>query len=112
VRSRLPSWRLIYSGGTEIVSSGGTDFGALISGGEQDVYGYASGATVFTGSQVVETGGSASGTVVSGGGLEIVSSSGTVSNTTVLSGGTLEPFGGASISGTTTINAFGCCLQR
>ena len=51
----------ICASGTEIVSAGGTDLGAQISGGEQDVSGLASGVTIFTGgSQVVESGGSAS----------------------------------------------------
>jgi autotransporter passenger strand-loop-strand repeat protein len=39
----------IFSGGSEIVSAGGTDNGAQISGGEQDVFGSASGATIFSG---------------------------------------------------------------
>ena len=55
--------------------------GAQISGGEQDVYGTASSATVFTGSQVVEAGGVASDTTVSGGGEQEVY--GTASGTTV-----------------------------
>jgi autotransporter passenger strand-loop-strand repeat protein len=51
-----------------VVSAGGTDLGARISGGEQDDYGLASGATVFTGgTQVVESGGVASGTTVDSG---------------------------------------------
>jgi hypothetical protein len=37
----------------ETVSSTGTDSGAQISGGEQDVFGFASDVTVFAGSQVV-----------------------------------------------------------
>jgi autotransporter passenger strand-loop-strand repeat protein len=49
----------IDGGGFAIVEAGGTDFGAQISGGEQDVFGLASGATVFTGSQVVKAGGTA-----------------------------------------------------
>ena len=66
----------IFSGGTEIISSGGVDSGAQISGGTQLDYGLANGATVFTGSQVVEFGGTASGTTISGG-TEYVSSGGT-----------------------------------
>ena len=53
----------ISTSGLEIVS--GTDAGAQISGGEQDVYGAANSDTIFTGSQVVETGGTASGTISS-----------------------------------------------
>ena len=67
----------VSNGGVETVSSGGTDLGAQISGGEQDVFGYASGATVFTGSQVVESGGSTSSTTIMSGGVELVSASGT-----------------------------------
>lgn len=44
----------ILSGGTEFISLLGEDDGAQILGGEQDVFGYASGATIFAGSQVVE----------------------------------------------------------
>src|SRR4029077_3800776 len=48
----------IFVGGLEIVAaSGGTDSGAQVSGGEQDVFGVASGATIFAGSQVVGSGG-------------------------------------------------------
>jgi autotransporter passenger strand-loop-strand repeat protein len=47
----------VYSGGSEIIASGGVDLGALISGGTQLVFGYASGVTLFSGSQVVEAGG-------------------------------------------------------
>ena len=62
----------IYSGGQEVIDSGGTDTGALIFGGEQDVYGIAINATVYSGGlQVVESGGTASGTTVSGGTLEL-----------------------------------------
>ena len=41
----------IDTGGIEIVDRGGTDLGALVSGGAQKVFGYASGATVFAGAQ-------------------------------------------------------------
>jgi antigen 43 len=52
----------IDGGGSEIVSAGGSDGGAQVAGGEQDVFGTASGVTVFTGSQVVESSGRASNT--------------------------------------------------
>jgi autotransporter passenger strand-loop-strand repeat protein len=84
----------IYSGGLEIVSTGGTDDGAEISGGEQDVNGYASGATVFTGSQVVEAGGTTSSTVISGG-LEVVSAGGTDDGAQI-AGGEQDVYGYAS----------------
>jgi len=54
----------IYTGGSETVSSGGTDDGAQISGGMQYVYGLTSGVDIFTGVQVVEIGGTASNTIV------------------------------------------------
>ncbi len=66
----------IYAGGKEIISSGGSDAGAQISGGTQSVFGLASGATMFTGSQVVQSGGKVSGTTLSGG-TERVNSGGT-----------------------------------
>jgi autotransporter passenger strand-loop-strand repeat protein len=66
----------ISDGGFEIVAAGGTDLIALISGGEQDVSGHASGTAVFIGSQVVETGGTTTNTNLSGG-FEIVSPGGT-----------------------------------
>ena len=40
--------------GTELISAGGTDEGAIIYGGTEIVYGVASGATLFAGSQIVE----------------------------------------------------------
>jgi len=40
-------WDTIDGGEIEIVDKGGTDLGALVSVGTQDVFGYASGATVF-----------------------------------------------------------------
>ena len=70
----------------EIISAHGTDSGAKISGGEQDVYGTANGATIFTGSQVVESGGSASGAIISGG-TQVVDSGGSASATTISTGG-------------------------
>ena len=59
----------ISTGSIEVVGAGGTDLGALISGGGQDVFGYASGATCSSGVQVVESGGTAINTVVSSGGV-------------------------------------------
>jgi autotransporter passenger strand-loop-strand repeat protein len=46
----------ILGGGLEIISARGSDRGALLSGGEQDVYGNAGGATIFADSQVIESG--------------------------------------------------------
>src|SRR5947208_897250 len=39
----------IYAGGSETVSSVGTDNSAVLSGGMQDVFGYASSVTIFDG---------------------------------------------------------------
>ena len=80
----------IGSGGTEVVHRGGTDLGALISGGEQDVFGFASGATVFSGLQIVEFGGTASGTTVSSGGTLELLGGASASGFTIASGGTFE----------------------
>jgi autotransporter passenger strand-loop-strand repeat protein len=104
------SGTIVSSGGTEIVSGGSTDLGAKISGGVQLDYGYASGATVFTGSQVVETGGTASGTGVIGGGFELVSSGGTGAATTI-SGGKEELAAGAVASGAITFAGTGGILK-
>jgi autotransporter passenger strand-loop-strand repeat protein len=76
----------IYSGGSETISAGGTDLGALLSGGIQIDLGLVSGVTVYAGSQVVGSAGTAIGTTVSIGGTEIVSSGGMTSGT-LLSGG-------------------------
>jgi autotransporter passenger strand-loop-strand repeat protein len=105
------SGTIVNSGGNETVSSGGstfiagTDQNARISGGEQDVYGVATGDTIFTGSQVVESGGTASNTVVSGGALDVLSG-GLADPVTIFSGGseTVSVGGtdlGAQISGGT-----------
>jgi autotransporter passenger strand-loop-strand repeat protein len=96
----------IYVGGSETISGGGTDLGAQIRGGEQDVFGTASGATVFAGSQVVESGGTASNTTVSSGGTLVISSGGLADPTTIYAGGseTISSGGaddGAQISGGT-----------
>ena len=62
----------VSAGALEIVSGGGTDDGAQILG-VQEVYGYASGATVSAGgTEVVEAGGTASGTVAGNGGTLVV----------------------------------------
>jgi autotransporter passenger strand-loop-strand repeat protein len=92
---------MIDSGGLEVVSAGGVDSAAQISGGEQDVYGSAVSATVFAGSQVVESGGSASGTIINSGGSTYVESGGEIVDTTVESGGFLYVYSGAIDSGTT-----------
>jgi hypothetical protein len=39
----------VYSGGSETVSGGGSDLGAVISGGVQFVYGTATAAMLFAG---------------------------------------------------------------
>ena len=99
----------IISGGTEIVSAGGSDDGAKISGGTQLDYGLASGATIVTGSQVVEAGGVASATIISGG-TEIVSAGGTDDGAKI-SGGTQLDYGLASgatiVTGSQVVEAGG-----
>jgi autotransporter passenger strand-loop-strand repeat protein len=80
----------IDSGGLEVISAHGTDLGAQISGGEQDVSGLASGVTIFAGgSQVIESGGSATSTTVSNGGTLDVLSGGSAIGPHLLAGGTL-----------------------
>jgi autotransporter passenger strand-loop-strand repeat protein len=97
----------VSSGGTEVVSAGGTDYGAQISGGEQDVFGYASGATVFTGGlQVVESGGTANDTIVSLGN-QVISLGGTASHTLVSGGRQYVESGGVAYH--TTIGPRSSC---
>jgi autotransporter passenger strand-loop-strand repeat protein len=84
----------VNSGGLEVVSAGGNDTGAQIRGGEQDVYGSATNATIFTGSQVVESGGNASGTTINNGGVEDVFSGGTTSGAIVNGGVEVVSAGG------------------
>jgi len=44
----------VRSGGIAVVNAGGIDFNTQIVGGEQDVFGYANGATAFFGSVLVD----------------------------------------------------------
>ena len=92
---------MILAGGTEIVSAGGTDDGAVIIGGTQYDYGVASGVTVFAGSQVVEAGGALSGDTIGSGGVLILDPGGAVVSAVIQSGGSLEPFGNATPAGVT-----------
>jgi autotransporter passenger strand-loop-strand repeat protein len=87
----------IISGGTETVA--GTDVDAQVSGGTEMVLsgGIATGDTVFTGSQVVSSGGVTSGTIVSGGTEDVY---GIVSGTVLDSGGVQVIEAGGSAIGT------------
>jgi autotransporter passenger strand-loop-strand repeat protein len=68
---------LVWSSGTETVSSGGTALSATLDGGTQNVAGLANAISINTsGSQSILSGGTASGTLVDGGGFETVSSGG------------------------------------
>jgi autotransporter passenger strand-loop-strand repeat protein len=81
------------------VSADGTDFGAIISGGERDVFGSANRAIIFTGGlQIVEAGGTASGTVISSGGSEFVFSGGTGGATISIGGFAAGSSGGLVVS--------------
>ena len=82
----------IFSGGVEVL--GGTDLGARISGGEQDVYGAADGASVFGGTQIIEFRRHRLGRDDQGRRLLVLDSGGVLSGTTtVSSGGTIEFIG-------------------
>jgi autotransporter passenger strand-loop-strand repeat protein len=81
----------VISTGTEIISALGIDSAARLIGGTQLDYGLASGDIVSAGSQVVEAGGTASNTTVSKG-ILVVSSGGLLS----LSGGGIAT--GATVS--------------
>lgn len=86
----------IYSGGLEVISRGGRDLGAFILGGEQHVFGYASGATIISGLQEVEAGGTAKSTVAIGG-SEIISAHGTDIGARI-SGGTQFDYGNTAVT--------------
>ena len=79
----------VSSSGKEYVSSGGGASNTVVSsGGSTYVYGAAISTTVSTGGvQRAYAGGATTGTVVLGGGIEIVSSGGIASSTVVNSGG-------------------------
>jgi autotransporter passenger strand-loop-strand repeat protein len=94
------------TGGSEVVSSGGTGSGIFVSsGGLEYVFGTASSTTVSSGgSEHVEAGGTASATVISGGGQELVLSGG-VDRFSVVSNGGLEFISSAGVvSGGTVIS--------
>jgi autotransporter passenger strand-loop-strand repeat protein len=76
--------------GSETVDAGGTDLGAKIFGGKQDVFGCASGATVFAALQLVESGATASATIVSNGGTLELRGGAIAGGLTVKAGGTLN----------------------
>jgi autotransporter passenger strand-loop-strand repeat protein len=104
----------IYTGGLEMAS--GSDTAALISGGEQDVYGVTSGATAFDGLQIVESGGTGSGTIVSAGGIEDVASGGSDVGAginggveTVLAGGVAS--GDTVFTGSQVVSSGGVTVQ-
>ena len=101
---------VIYAGGSETIAAIGADTGALISGGMQDVFGSAIGATVFAGSQVVESDGIASSTVVSSGGFQYLNS-GSEANNTTIAGGTMDLVSGAVVSGPITFTGTGGTLK-
>jgi autotransporter passenger strand-loop-strand repeat protein len=76
---------VVSSGGIVVVQSGGVASGATVSVGSVDVvFGTASGTTVWYGLEVVSSGGTVIGTTINGGlGEEIVFSRGTASGTTI-----------------------------
>jgi autotransporter passenger strand-loop-strand repeat protein len=105
----------ISSGGIETINAGGSDGGAIIIGGEQDVAGVAIGTEVNGGVQIVEAGGVASATFLGdgsqivlaggmsisahGGGIEIIDAGGTASFTAI--GGTeIVEAGGVDVGAT------------
>jgi autotransporter passenger strand-loop-strand repeat protein len=83
----------VNASGVEYVNTGGTDNGATLSGGAQNVSGLASNATVDSGGeQVVETSGTAASTTVNASGYQDVY--GTANNTTIGNGGEQVVFAG------------------
>ncbi|MGC2415831.1 MAG: hypothetical protein WA459_24430 [Stellaceae bacterium] len=92
----------MLSGGSEVISAGGTASGGTVaSGGSEIVRGTASGGTVAKGGhQRISAGGAVSGATVKSGGSQTVLSGG-VAHGTVLSGGTEIVSAGGRASGTT-----------
>jgi autotransporter passenger strand-loop-strand repeat protein len=89
----------ILGGGLEIISARGSDRGALLSGGEQDVYGNAGGATIFADSQVIESGAAGATPLFRGGGTLDVLSGGSANSARISAGGTEAVSAGATDSG-------------
>ena len=89
----------ILGGGLEIISARGSDRGALLSGGEQDVYGNAGGATIFADSQVIESGAAGATPLLRGGGTLDVLSGGSANSARISAGGTEAVSAGATDAG-------------
>jgi autotransporter passenger strand-loop-strand repeat protein len=90
------------SGGTEVVSSGGTTSGTLLASGQETVLrgGRSSGTDILSGGgEIVSSGGSALATTIGGGTLD-VASGGTASGVVFSSGGILQLDSGSHLSGT------------
>jgi autotransporter passenger strand-loop-strand repeat protein len=90
----------ILGGGLEIISARGSDRGALLSGGEQDVYGNAGGATIFADSQVIESGAAGATPLLRGGGTLDVLSGGSANSARISAGGTEAVSAGYGLRGT------------
>lgn len=115
------------SGGTEIVSSGGSTSVAIVSSGGTETV-LSSGSSLSTtvrngglavvsgggvttssylssgGTERVLSGGVDQNTVISSGGLEFISSAGTVSGGTLISGGTIDVLAGGAVQAGLTIS--------
>ena len=100
------------SGGTEIVSAGGTETNAfLVAGGSQSVDGIAISTTLDDNDvQTVSSGGTASGTVISATDSMVVQSGGSAIDT-VISGGTMDVQSGGVASGSIAFSGTGGMLQ-
>jgi len=101
----MASGTMVLDPGLQVVSSGGTAISAIVSAGEQDVFG----STIATqvedgGTQYVYGGGIASASIVEGtaaGGAQFVSSGGIAIDTDVTGTGAQYIYGGGTVSGTT-----------
>jgi autotransporter passenger strand-loop-strand repeat protein len=88
---------IVNDPGIQTILAGGTANDAVLSGGEQLVYGAANGTTVgSSGTEIVESGGTASGTVDSGG-VDVVL--GAAGGTVLDSGGIEIPISGGTVTG-------------
>ena len=85
---------IAYDPGVQIIAPGAFATGTVLSGGEQDVFGCASGTVVSAGLLVIESGGTADGAILSGG-TEVISTGGEDDGAQIL-GGEQDVFGYAS----------------
>jgi autotransporter passenger strand-loop-strand repeat protein len=92
---------VILGGGAQYIAAGAKSLGAIVDGGEQTVFGNASGTFLLAGAQIVGSGGAASATVFVGG-EELISVGGLAKQTLLNGDGHQDDYGSANL---TTLSA-------